>query len=190
MSAFGRYVLGGHRQLRRIQTTAPTHQYRCHRLPSLWALTGSKPTNFNYVQAVSSSARCGALLAPAVSCLTFALPCGGVSSSRSRASVDICPHWHLPGPMPDSEHRSCPARRHTRRQRFYNLPELLEIVPVPGYSGMGLMSFHQGYLYLPRPHALRVVSMSCFSSLLIPVPLATTVTGGCGWIRTTVPRET
>jgi hypothetical protein len=35
---------------------------------------------------------------------------------------------HLPGPMPDSEHRSCPARRHTRRQRFYNLPELLEIV--------------------------------------------------------------
>jgi hypothetical protein len=57
---------------------------------------------------------------------------------------------HLPGPVPDSEHRSCPACRHTSRQRFYNLPELLEIVPVPGYSGMGLMSFHQGYLYLPQ----------------------------------------
>ena len=78
---------------------------------------------------------------------------------------------HLPGPMPDSEHRSCPACRHTSRQRFYNLPELLEIVPVPGYSGMGLMSFHQGYFYLPRPHALRVVSMSCFSSLLISCSL-------------------
>ena len=78
---------------------------------------------------------------------------------------------HLPGSMPDSEHRSCPARRHTGRQRFYNLPELLEIVPVPGYPGMGLMSFHQGYLYLPRPHALRVVSMSCFSSLLISCSL-------------------
>ena len=93
-------VLGGHRQLRRIQTTAPTHQYRCHRLPSLWALTGSKPTNLNYVQAVSSSVCGGALLAPAVSCLTFARPCGGVSSSRSRASVDICAHWQACGALP------------------------------------------------------------------------------------------
>ena len=58
---------------------------------------------------------------------------------------------HLPGPMPDSEHRSCPARRHTSRQRFYNLPELLEIVPVPGYSGMGLMSFHQGFITCRDP---------------------------------------
>ena len=78
---------------------------------------------------------------------------------------------HLPGPVPDSEHRSCPACRHTSRQRFYNLPELLEIVPVPGYSGMGLMSFHQGYFYLPRPHALRVISMICCSSLLISCSL-------------------
>jgi len=29
---------------------------------------------------------------------------------------------HLPGPMPDSEHRSCPARRHTGRQRLSTFP--------------------------------------------------------------------
>lgn len=55
---------------------------------------------------------------------------------------------HLSSPMPDSEHRSCPARRHTGRQRFYNLPEFLEIVPVPGITGMGLMNIYQGLLLL------------------------------------------
>jgi hypothetical protein len=42
---------------------------------------------------------------------------------------------HRPSPMPGCEHRSRPARRHIGRQRFYNLPELLEIVPVPGIPG-------------------------------------------------------
>ena len=46
----------------------------------------------------------------------------------------------------DSEHRSCPARRHIGRQRFFNLPELLEIIPTSGNSGLGLAVIHQGLI--------------------------------------------
>jgi len=44
--------------------------------------------------------RCGALLDSAVSCLTFARPCGGIFSSRSWASVGICARWRACGALP------------------------------------------------------------------------------------------
>jgi hypothetical protein len=93
----------------------------------------------------------------------------------------MCVLPHRPGPMPDSEHRSRPAGRHLGRQRCYNLPELLEIVPVPGYFGVGPMACHRDLPYFPRPHALRVVSMMSFSSCLTS-DSSTAVAGGCGWI--------
>jgi hypothetical protein len=97
---------------------------------------------------------------------------------------------HLPSPMPGYEHRSCPARRHIGRQRFYNLPELLEIVPAPGYSGMGLMARHQDLHHFLSPRALRIGSMMSFSSFPRSSCPFDAVVGGCGWIRTTVPFET
>jgi hypothetical protein len=52
---------------------------------------------------------------------------------------------HLPGSMPGSEHRSLTARRHIGRQRRYNLPELLEIAPLPGHSGLGPTEIRRGF---------------------------------------------
>ena len=63
-------------------------------------LTRHKPTNLNYVQTESSNVRCVALLDRPVSCLSFARPCGGGSSSISRTNVKICARWRACGALP------------------------------------------------------------------------------------------
>ena len=120
--------------------------------------------------------------------------------SPLRIPPELCPQTTT---LAANARVASPARPHARQRTPqlsrtsahrppapFNLPELLEIIPVPGYSGMGLMSFHQGFLTVRDP-TLCELSRGCLSARCsFPVPLATAVTGGCGWIRTTVPCET
>lgn len=72
-----------------------------------------------------------------------------------------------PSVMLGGEYRRHAARRHTGRQRCYNLPELLEIVPEPGKSEVGQAVIRLVFrCYFSRHHALRVVSIKILAVLL------------------------